>query len=456
MLDTHPETGTWGTWTAAQCPFVIEYSRRALEEVRLSVVDAFFSVPRGGLEIGGVLLGKFESGRLSIADYRPIECEHALGPSFTLSAKDRSRLAEAIAAACKNTSNLQPVGWYHSHTRSEIFLSEADLEIHSRHFPEAWQVALVLRPSTFQPTRGGFFFREADGTIHATDTYEEFVIEPLPVHQAHPMPSIAAAPLRAVSTLPIESNVAVEKPAESVAVPEARIEPPPRTEPAAETESPTEPWEIPAFLQVQPARSRRWLWIGALAVLIATGGVAAYQEREMWLPQVLAATTRDASPQPHAPPPAQVTIPIALTITGNQGPLQIGWDPHSAEVERAESAVLEITDAGQTTEIPLDPRHLQAGAFTYLRRSDRVDAKLSIVEPGGRHAQATASFFGTLPAATESTEPEPKPGSEADTLRRQNAELRKRNAKLKSDLDAATERVRELQRQQLLLLERQQ
>ena len=36
------------------------------------------------------------------------------------------------------------MGWYHSHTRSEIFLSDADLEIHNRYFPEPWQVALVL------------------------------------------------------------------------------------------------------------------------------------------------------------------------------------------------------------------------------------------------------------------------------------------------------------------------
>jgi proteasome lid subunit RPN8/RPN11 len=453
MLDTQTETGSWGTWTAAQCPFAIGYSQRALEEIRLAVVDGFFSVPRGGLEIGGVLLGRFESGRLTIVDYRPIECEHALGPSFTLSAKDQSRLAEALAAAHNNTSNLKPVGWYHSHTRSEIFLSQADLEIHSRYFPETWQVALVLRPSTFQPTRGGFFFRASDGTIHATDTYAEFVVDPLP---ARPTPSVVSASLPLVPTFPAASAVPVEKTAETAHIPEARTEPQEKSESEAGTQSAAEPCEIPAFLLVQPVRSRRWLWVGALAVLGMAGAVAAYQEREMWLPQVLAATTHDASSQPQAAPPALTPLPIALTITGNQGPLQIGWDPKSPTVQNAESAVLEITDGGQATEIPLDPRHLQAGAFTYLRRGDWVEAKLTIVGQGGQNAQATASFFGALAAATESAEPEPKPESEEDSLRRQNTELRKRNAKLRSDLDAASERIRELQRQQLLLLERQQ
>jgi hypothetical protein len=181
--------------------------------------------------------------------------------------------------------------------------------------------------------------------------------------------------------------------------------------------------------------------------------MAAYQERELWLPQVLAAT-RDVAPQSHAAPPAPTRVPIALTITGNQGPVQIGWDPHSAAVDKAESAVLEITDAGQSTEIPLDPRHLQAGVFTYLRRGDRVDAKLTIVGPGSQHAQATASFFGALSAPPQTAESEPEPDPETATLRQQNAELRKQTAKLKSDLAAARERIQELQRQQLLLLEK--
>ena len=58
-------------------------------------------------------------------------------------------------------------GWYHSHTRSGIFLSEADLELHRRFFRENWQVALVFRPSLNTATRAGFFFQESDGTIRA-------------------------------------------------------------------------------------------------------------------------------------------------------------------------------------------------------------------------------------------------------------------------------------------------
>jgi hypothetical protein len=40
-----------------------------------------------------------------------------------------------------------------------------------------WQVALVVRPSTSQPARAGFFWRERDGLIHASASYHEFRLE---------------------------------------------------------------------------------------------------------------------------------------------------------------------------------------------------------------------------------------------------------------------------------------
>src|SRR4051812_20107345 len=138
-------------WDTPECPFPVEYSPRVLDDIRLAVVDAFFSLPRGGAEIGGVLLGRWEDGSLAITGYAALDCEHATGPSFTLSTRDEVRLTELLASLPSAFPGLQAVGWYHSHTRSEIFLSEADLEIHDRYFFEPWQVALVMKPHTFQP-----------------------------------------------------------------------------------------------------------------------------------------------------------------------------------------------------------------------------------------------------------------------------------------------------------------
>src|ERR1700683_5355459 len=180
-LATELSTGL-ATWSAPECPFNIDYSPRALDDIRLAVVDAFFSLPRGGAEIGGILCGHWDGQRLSITDYAALDCEHAFGPSFALSPRDEAQLAALITGSAGN--GVWPVGWYHSHTRSEIFLSDADQQIHRRFFPEPWQVALVLKPHTFHPARAGFFFRDSSGGIHAEASYAEFVLAPLEVKAA--------------------------------------------------------------------------------------------------------------------------------------------------------------------------------------------------------------------------------------------------------------------------------
>ena len=58
----HPINGDMECWQAPQSPFQILYSRPVLEQIRLAVVYAYYLVPRGGVEIGGVLLGNTPTG----------------------------------------------------------------------------------------------------------------------------------------------------------------------------------------------------------------------------------------------------------------------------------------------------------------------------------------------------------------------------------------------------------
>ena len=77
-------------WRVPQAPFQILYSRLALEQIRLAVVDAYFVVPHGGVEIGGVLLGRYTDRQVEVIDHEPVECEYVFGPSFSLSHEMRS------------------------------------------------------------------------------------------------------------------------------------------------------------------------------------------------------------------------------------------------------------------------------------------------------------------------------------------------------------------------------
>jgi len=223
-------------WKAPECPFEVEYSARVLDDIRLAVVDAFFSLPRGGAEIGGILLGHLEGSRITITDYEALDCEHAMGPSFSLSQRDLTRMALLVEGAKQNGRDRQPVGWYHSHTRSGIFLSDADQDIHNRFFPEPWQLALVVKPHTFDPTTAGFFFRERDGSIRGSASYQDFTLEALPVR---PAPVADVPPPPPPTPQPLRRAPEPQGPVLTIK-PELPPEPPPPPRPAA-TGQPTPP-----------------------------------------------------------------------------------------------------------------------------------------------------------------------------------------------------------------------
>lgn len=125
-----------------------------------------------------MLFGTRTPDGIRILGSTPMPCEHATGPSFVLSHRDETRLADLLGdlASDANLVGMEPVGWYHSHTRSQIFLGQSDVQLYDRHFPQPDRVALVLRPQTGGPPRAGFFFRERDGKLRTDASYSEFYI----------------------------------------------------------------------------------------------------------------------------------------------------------------------------------------------------------------------------------------------------------------------------------------
>ena len=431
MTDSGTDSTTL-TWSVPECPFTIESSARVLDDIRLAVTDAFFSLPRGGAEIGGILLGKFANGRLVIGDYAALDCEHAYGPSFVLSPPDEARLTVVLSTHANDAGGLRPVGWYHSHTRSEIFLSDADLEIHHRFFPESWQVALVIKPHIFQPARIGFFFRQADGSVHANASYREDTLDALPIRQmpagAPTAPPWNDPPPRHFRPAPVAAPVPESAPPPAAAAhpgtPEAAL---PLPELAA-LELP-----VPKFVIESASSARRWMVVGI--GIVAVGGVlgAAFQVREMWLPQVLAAI-RPAPPVANLPPaPA-----LGLNTVDRQGQLQIGWDRNSPSVRRASDAILEITDGGPLpVAIQLDPAHLETGSFTYARTAEKVDVLLIVHRKDGPDLREVTSFLGKLP--------DRKSAEELEAERKQREEMAMQAAKLKADMNSQAAKTKKLE-----------
>lgn len=171
-----PVTQEFGIWSAGPQGRAIEYSNVVLDEIRIRAAEGHQRMRHGGVEVGGVLFGTRQEGVVRILAVRPIECEYASGPRFALSTQDEAGLANLLAASAADPAlpGLYPVGFYHSHTREEICLSAADVQLFDRFFTQPWQVALVVRPANLAPTRAGFFVREADGGMRTESSYGEF------------------------------------------------------------------------------------------------------------------------------------------------------------------------------------------------------------------------------------------------------------------------------------------
>ena len=70
----------------------VQYSAGVLEEVRRLAVDGFNALSHGGVETGGILYGIREADCIRVLSFAELLCEHASGPRFVLSEKDRSVL----------------------------------------------------------------------------------------------------------------------------------------------------------------------------------------------------------------------------------------------------------------------------------------------------------------------------------------------------------------------------
>jgi len=258
-------------------------------------VEAFFAIPRGGLEIGGVLFGRYREGSLKLEAFRMLECEHAAGPSFTLSEADHVRLRGLLDSAA--AEGLHPVGWFRSRTRSEISLSDGDAALHNTYFREPWQVVLVLRPEVTRPMRAGFFFREGAVCVSCP----EFVVEPWSGSPTCPVAD--AVPAGQVGDLPH--------------VPE------------------------PKFLTSAsaPRAFSRVLWVSALFVSLTGAGLAARRYLELKTPEreslSLEALDRNGQLQllwDHGARPVRAARHATLEIS--DGPDRLWNDLPAAQVQR--------------------------------------------------------------------------------------------------------------------------
>jgi hypothetical protein len=239
----------YAVWNAPGSSLTVLYSIPLFHEIDFSVNEGYRRIPHGGLEIGGVLFGRVETGSIRIEAYRPIECEHSMGPSFVLSPRDIESLQEQLrkSANDEELQGLTPLGWFISHSRGELLLSDREAALFDQLFPHREQITILIKPIKFQPTRFSFFVRDPQGKLKRDGT-QDAIILPLPgragrAGSAEPAPSIAAPayepeepaaapppppqPVAAPEKMAVEELAQPEVPAQPARVEESKPEPPP-------------------------------------------------------------------------------------------------------------------------------------------------------------------------------------------------------------------------------------
>lgn len=407
---SEPAFEIWGTEDSA---VTIEYSLVVIEEIRADVSQGAMKFSRGGIEVGGILYGTRDGRKIRIEAIRPIVCDHARGPSFLLSDEDRAKLEAQFEndAQDQHLAGLVRVGWYVSHTRGELAMTESDLELFSNHFRDPWQVTLVIRPGRGSHMRAAFFVWEQDGTVRSHQSYKEFNFPDrlAGVIDSTPRSERGESPRAGFRTLP---------PLPTPPAPQVRVErPPPRP-------APMPVFEGSQYYPSPVPERKKWPWIvGTLAVLAVLAIGAMYGLR-LW--------------QPGAPDA------LSLQILEREGQLEISWSNTSRTIVHATHGVLNILDGPAPVSVPLTRMQLGEGKYMYTRQGGDVEVRMAVESTDGA-VRESSRFLGRPPAPAKADT------DQVQILESQNAQLQKENERLKAQNATLSERIQTLERTQRIL-----
>lgn len=145
-------------WPDRTLPVSISCAPGLLTSLEILAIDGLLAMPRIGLGVGGLLLGRREEGKIEVLRSVEIPCSHALGPSFILTAAEVKALVPLPES--EDEEPAQVVGWYCSKTQKNLGLTEHDHRLFDSFCPEPWQALLLIHPAKGHPTKAAFGFRQ--------------------------------------------------------------------------------------------------------------------------------------------------------------------------------------------------------------------------------------------------------------------------------------------------------
>jgi hypothetical protein len=322
-------------WQAPGQPVMIHLSINVVDRMSADILRGFGAVPKRGAEVGGILIGTTQPGKVNavrIEDFEVIPCTYSRGPSYLLTDAERTLFNEV----CQRR-NAEIVGYYRSHTRAGLALQPEDIELLNQSLPSA-RIALLVKPFATKPSVGGFFVRE-NGVFPAA-TPLEFPFRRWEMTGEEP-------PRR-----PMHEKKQKDKEPQAVAEPDPHYR--------IFSAEPAEPGKQ-AREDPHAPKSKASIWMVASFVFLLLGVLLGYEASRITGPQ------RGAS-----------DFALSLTVQRTGENLTVHWNPEARGVRAARDGVLEIEDGGETKHVELDQANLSSGSMVYRNASNKVRFRLTI------------------------------------------------------------------------------
>lgn len=374
-------------WQAAGKPFEAHLSLDVVDRLAFAVAEGVQALPRRGLEIGGLLLGRVHQGPagvvVQIEEFEAVECAHATGPSYLLNEKDRAAIEERIRAH-KTAGLVDVVGAFRSHTRKEFALAAEDLELMSAYFPARSDVFLLIQGLRDSPLTAAFAIRE-DSQIPSLAPGVPFPFR---------RDSLEAGGHRLGAVAAPHAAIAAQRPEAPIAAPRSPHAPAPTQTMAAAAPAPT-PVEaavaeaspraivlvirlphLPSLAWMRGALQSKWLTAGCAILVLALAAVwhrtssgPALAPQPMQRTFSARALTANAVPAPSLPdtPQTQPDIvehqqqanPPAATAAPRRDNAGRGVETREIRARARKmsppSATLDVRPVGRSTPLPEPP-----------------------------------------------------------------------------------------------------
>jgi hypothetical protein len=310
-------------------------------------------LPRGGAEIGGLLVGpKSREHGLVVDAILPLPIEYKFGPSMKMSDSDFAKLAELIDSVQSDPAKAV-VGFYRSQTRKNETFRETDRQIcaaiektHTS-FADDFLCYFVVAPISRAEKLAHVWMK------NSTDwEYSQSLL------RANSLPAVPAPPPPALRDK-VRAEIAVE-----------------------EVQAAKEPvfFDFPEP-KITPAWRPSKKFYSALAIFAATfvisaAGMAGYNAYEAMLKNRATAAAATAV-QPTAP-----LLRMGFSAAHENGLWKLSWDRGTMDVLKPNGAVLDIKDGGNQQQIHLTPADLSSGTIFYTSRSGDLSFSLQLEGAG--------------------------------------------------------------------------